>query len=113
MLFDPYQARQNLFNNTVFDEELEIDCLGSTRNVLRKFCPLRTESAMNEVLTLTTMEWIQNAEATMRQECVNQSIPDRQALKSEVEKTMWKQNRVLPTKNLWRSIGQAHHDYLP
>ena len=58
MLFDPYYVRQNLLNNKVFDEELEIDCFGSTRNILRKFHPLRTEPAMNEVLTLMSMEGI-------------------------------------------------------
>ena len=86
MFFAPYYVRQNLFNNTKFDEELEIDCLGSVRNILRKFHPLQAERAMNEVLTLVSMEGIWGAEATTRHECVNQRIHDGQTFKSEVEK---------------------------
>ena len=52
LLFDPYYVRQDLFHNTAFDEELEIDVVGSTRNILRKFYPLQTEAAMYEVLNI-------------------------------------------------------------
>jgi hypothetical protein len=112
LLFDPYYVRQDLFDNTAFDEELEIDCVGSTRNILRKFYPLRTQAAMYEVLNLVTMEGRYGAEATILQEYINQCIPDGQTFKSEVEKVIWKQNKMLPTKNLWRSIGKAEYNHL-
>jgi len=59
------------------------------------------------------MEGRYGAEATILQEYINQCIPDGHTFKSEVEKVIWKQNRMLPTKNVWRSIGQAQYNYLP
>jgi len=38
LLFDPYYVRQDLFDNTAFDEELEIDVVGSTHCRLKLQC---------------------------------------------------------------------------
>mmetsp|Transcript_13411 Transcript_13411/g.15636 ORF Transcript_13411/g.15636 Transcript_13411/m.15636 type:complete len:116 (-) Transcript_13411:310-657(-) len=67
---------------------------------------------MYEVLNLVSMEGRYGAEATILQEYINQCIPDGHTFKSEVEKVIWKQNKMLPTKNLWRSIGKAEYSHL-
>ena len=114
MLFDPYYVNQNMFNPEAFDRELEINCMQSTRNILRKFCPSKSAAAseIEQVFNLVTMEGNWGAEANIRQEDMNQCIPDRQTFKSEIEKVIWKLNIMMPTKNLWRAISKSQCNYI-